>query len=160
MGTRLLAALKQLVATADPTVPTPVAGMEYFNSTSNAKKVYNGSGWVYANEFVLPFTIGGTLSVGVTGRKQRITNHSGSPWLIVGADLHIDTAPVGGIGATIQVNVNGASAVALTVGSGSNDATASPNYAIANGDYMDVDVTGVGPTTPGADATLTLSVVS
>jgi hypothetical protein len=156
-----LAAIRQLVRSADPTTPTPSAGDEYFNSTTNTKKVHNGTGWIYANEFVLPFSIQGALSVGVTGRKQRIYNRTGSPWTIVGVQLWVNTAPVGAT-ATLQVNKNGASAFTISVattvqGSSSPSAT---NIAVADGDYLDVDVTAVGSTTPGSDATLTLSVVS
>jgi hypothetical protein len=160
MARKHLAPIQHLVSLADPTIPTPSAGDEYFNSTYNIKKVYNGAAWTFANEFILPFTIGGTLSVGVTGRKQRVTNHSGSPWLVVTADLHIDTGPLGGSGSTLQVNSNGSIAFSVTVASGSNDATSSPNFMINNGDYLDVDVTVVGSTVAGADATLTLSIVS
>jgi hypothetical protein len=155
-----LSAITHLVSGSDPTNPSPSSGTEYFNSTYNVKKVHNGTTWLFANEFILPFTIGGTLSVGVTGRKQRVTNHSGSPWLVLAADLHIDTGPLGGSGSTIQVNLNGSTAFSVTVASGNNDATSSPNFVISNGDYLDVDVTVVGSTVAGADATLTLSIVS
>lgn len=156
---KLLTALVQLVSAADPTIPSPTAGTEYFNSTSNTKKVYNGTAWIYANEFVQPFTIGGALSVGVTGRKQRIYNRSGSPWLIVSADLYINTAPTGA-SATLQVNKNGASAFTISVTTGTNVASTTPNVTVANGDYLDVDVTAIGSTVAGSDATLTLSIVS
>lgn len=159
MARRFLAPLRQYVGTADPTTPTPGAGDEYYNSTTATKKVYNGSNWLYANEFIQPFTIGGALTVGITGRKQRIYNRSGSPWLIVGADLYIDTAPTGA-SATLQVNKNGSSAFTLSVTSGTQTANSAPNVTVATGDYLDVDVTAVGSTVAGSDASLTLSIVS
>lgn len=107
----------------------------------------------------LPFTIGGTLSVGVTGRKQRVYNRSGAPWFIVGANLFINTAPVGS-SATLQVNRNGSSAFPISCGTTVQNATSVPNIVVADGDYLDVDVTAIGSTTAGADATLTLSIAS
>lgn len=153
-----LSAVVHLVSGSDPTNPTPEAGMEYFNSTNSIKRVHNGTSWLYANEFALPFTIQGTLSVGVTGRKQRLYNRSGSPWYIIGADLYLNTGAAGGIGTTFQVNRNGSSAFAVSVTG--QTATGTPNYVVNSGDYLDVDVTGVGSTTAGADATLTLSIAS
>lgn len=154
-------ALSHLVSTADPTNPAPTAGTEYFNSTNSLKRIHNGSAWLYGNEFILPFTIGGTLSVGVTGRKQRIKNRSGSPWVIVGANLFLNTAPVGS-SATLQVNKNGTSAFTISVATTvqeSNTPSVS-NVVVNDGDYLDVDVTAVGSTTAGADATLTLALAS
>jgi hypothetical protein len=135
--------------------------MEYFNSTLVVKKVHNGTTWLFANEFALPFTIGGTLSVGVTGRKQRIRNRSGSPWVIVGANLFVNTAPVGS-SATLQVNKNGSSAFTISVATTVQESNTPSvtNVVVNDGDYLDVDVTAVGSTTPGADATLTLSIAS
>lgn len=159
MARLFLAPLRHLVGSADPTTPTPGAGDEYFNSTTATKKVHNGTAWLYSNEFALPFQIGGPLSVGVTGRKQRLYNRSGSPWLIIGADLFIDTAPVGA-SATLQVNKNGSSAFTVSVTTGNQEANSVPNVVVNNGDYLDVDVTAVGSTTAGADATLTLCIAS
>ena len=156
---RILSAFQHLVSSSDPTNPTPTAGAEYFNSANAVKKVYSGSAWLYANEFSMPFTLQGLLAVGVTGRRQRVYNRSGSPWLIVGADLYLATAPTGA-GATLQVNKNGASAFTISVAATVQTANSSPAVAVANGDYLDVDVTAVGSTIPGADATLTLSIVS
>lgn len=159
MATRLLAALRHLVATADPTIPTPQSGMEYFNSTTSVKRVHNGTAWLYANEFAVPFTIQGVLSVGVTGRKQRIYNRSGSPWVLVGLNLYINTGPVGA-DASLQVNKNGSSAATITVTGGTNNANTSPALTIADGDFLDFDITAVGSTVAGSDATLTLCLAS
>lgn len=161
MASRLLSALRHLVATADPTTPTPVAGMEYYNSTLNVSKIYNGSAWIYKNEFALPFQIGGALTVGVTGRKQRIKNRSGSPWVIIGANLYLNTAPVGS-SATLQVNKNGASAFTISVATTVNESNtpSATNIVVNDGDYLDVDVTAIGSTTAGSDATLTLCFAS
>lgn len=156
-----LSALVHLVSASDPTNPTPEAGMEYFNTTTATKKVHNGSAWLYANEFVIPFTIGGALTVGVTGRKQRIKNRSGSPWVIVGVNLYLNTAPVGS-SATLQVNKNGSSAFTISVATTVNESNtpSSTNVVVADGDYLDVDVTAIGSTTAGSDATLTLNFAS
>jgi hypothetical protein len=153
---KFLTALQQIVLGSDP---TGVQGLEYFNSTSNTKRIYNGTTWLYSNEFVQIFSVGGALTVGVTGRKQRLYNRTGSPWVIVGADLYINTAPTGA-SATLQVNKNGASAFTISVTTGTNTANSTPSVTVANGDYLDVDVTAVGSTVAGSDATLTLSIVS
>lgn len=159
MARRFLAAIRHLVATADPTSPTPGAGDEYFNSTSNVKRVHNGTNWLYSNEFSQVFSVQGTAAVGVTGRKQRLYNRSGSPWLVVGLNLYIATAPTGAdvIG---QLNKNGSSAAVITVTATTNNANTSPGVVVNDGDYLDFDFTQVGSTVAGADATLSLSVAS
>jgi hypothetical protein len=160
MARKNLAPIQHLVSAADPAIPTPSAGDEYFNSGSSIKRVHNGTAWLNSNEFVQVFSIQGTLSVGVTGRKQRIYNRSGSPWLVVGAQLYIDTAPTGTV-VTLQVNKNGSLGFPLSVSAaGSHVGNSSPNLIVADGDYLDVDVTAVGSTVPGADATLTLAIAS
>lgn len=161
MPRKFLAAIRHLTAATDPTVPTPAIGDTYWNSANSAMRVHNGTAWLYANEFALPFTIGGTLAVGVTGRKQRVYNRSGSPWLIMGVQLWVNTAPVGA-SATLQLNKNGSSAFTISVATtvqASNSPSAT-NITVADGDYIDVDVTAIGSTTPGADATLTLAIAS
>lgn len=156
MARRFLAPINHWVGAADPTTPTPTVGDEYFNSALGVSKIYNGTNWLFKNEFAIPFTIGGTLSVGVTGRKQRIRNRSGSTWLVLGANLYIATAPVGS-SATLQVNVNGSSSFSISCATTVNEANTTPGVTINDGDYVDVDVTAVGSTTAGADATLTLN---
>jgi len=156
---RFLTAIRHLVSTADPSTPTPSAGDEYFNSTTGAKKIHNGTAWVWSSVFIQPFTIQGALTVGITGRKQRLYNRSGSPWTIVGADLYIATAPTGS-GVTVQVNKNGASLFTLSVAAAGNAANSAPNAVVANGDYLDLDVTAIGSTVAGSDLSFTLSIIS
>lgn len=152
-----LSLITHLTATADPSGGT--AGSEYFNTTSVLKRVHNGTAWLYANEFAIPFTIQGVLSVGVTGRKQRVYNRSGSPWLVVGLNLYINTGPVGA-DASVQVNKNGSSAATITVTAGTNNANTSPALVVADGDFLDFDITAVGTTVAGSDATLTVCLAS
>lgn len=156
-----LSALQHLVASSDPTNPSPDTGMEYYNNVTFTKKVHNGTVWLYANEFAIPFTIGGALTVGATGRKQRIRNRSGSPWVIIGVNLYLDTAPVGS-SATLQVNKNGSSAFTISVATTVNESNtpSASNVVVNDGDYLDVDVTAIGSTTAGSDATLTLNFAS
>lgn len=159
MARRYLAPIQHMVGASDPTTPTPAAGDEYFNSTAGVKRYYNGTAWVYSNAFPLVFSVQGTLSVGATGRKQRIYNRTGSPWALTGINLYINTAPTGA-GATVQINKNGASWQSITVSAGANNANSSPGSSVADGDYLDVDFTAVGSTVAGADATLTLGFAS
>jgi hypothetical protein len=135
------------------------AGDVYFNSTLAIAKIYNGTTWGPLNEFALPFSINGALTVGVTGRKQRIYNRSTSAWVVVGADLYINTGPTGSA-ATIQLNKNGASAFTLSVAAGGTEANSAPNTIINVGDYIDFDVSAVGSTVAGSDLTLTLVIAS
>jgi hypothetical protein len=159
MARQFLAAIRHLVRSADPAIPTPGAGDEYLNSTSNVKRYYNGSSWEYSNEFAGTFNIQGPLAVGITGRKQRLYNRSGSTWYLIAANLYVDTAPVGS-NATLIVNKNGSAVITTLVLSGTNVGTANPTVTVSDGDYLDVDVTTVGSTVAGADATLTLSFAS
>lgn len=159
MARRFLAPIRHLVGAADPTTPTAAAGDEYLNSSAGVKKYYNGTAWVYSNVFPAIFSVQGTLAVGITGRKQRVYNRSGSPWNLIGMNLYITTGPTGA-GATIQVNKNGSSWQTLTVAAGANNANSNPGSSVADADYIDVDFTAVGSTVAGADATLTLNFAS
>lgn len=159
MARQYLAAIRHLVRSADPTIPTPGTGDEYFNSTSATKKLYNGSAWLYSNEFIQVFSIQGALAVGVTGRKQRIYNRSGSPWLLVGLNMYLGTASTGA-DVSAQVNKNGTSFATITVTATTNNANTAPGSVVSDGDYLDVDVTAVGSGVAGADATLTFNFAS
>lgn len=137
---------------ADPA--SGVAGDAYFNTTSNTVRVHNGTGWRNASKNVLAFTFVGTLSV--KAGVLRIYNDSGMPWIIEAARAYVNTAPTGA-SAIFTVKENGTSAFTLTVAAAGNTATATPATVIESGNYLTVDVTQIGSTVAGADATIVLT---
>jgi len=152
---KFLAAIDHLTATADP--GTGSVGEVYFNTTNGLLRIHNGTSWTYANEWIIPFAFNGTLQVR-TG-ALRIYNDTGSPWVIVGARAYVNTAPTGAA-AVFTVKENGASAFTLTVAAAGNTVTATPGTVIESGNYITVDVTQIGSTVAGADATVVLTVAS
>lgn len=76
----------------------------------------------------------------------------------------VGTAPTGS-GITVDVKKNGATiftnqAARPTIAAGTNTATATPNVtALSAGDYLTVDIVGVGTTNPGADLTVSVRIL-
>jgi hypothetical protein len=150
--------MKFLMPSALPTLSadpgTGNTGDRYFNTTDGVQRIYNGTAWTYANEIVIPFTFQGTLAV--TTGVLRIYNNSSSAWVIYRSDVYIATAPVGA-SAVFGIRKNGAAAsIALTATTTVNAANSTTKLTVAVGDYLTIDISGVGSTTAGANAQLVL----
>jgi hypothetical protein len=138
--------------TADPAGGN--AGDRYFNTTDGVQRIYNGTAWTYANEIIIPFTFQGTLAV--TTGIFRIYNNSSSAWIIYRSDVYIATAPVGA-SAVFGIRKNGAAAaITLTAATTVNAANSTTKLTVAVGDYLTIDISGVGSTTAGANAQIVL----
>jgi len=150
--------MKFLSPTSLPTIASDPAsgntGDRYFNTTDNVQRIYNGSSWTYANEIIIPYTFQGNLAV--TTGVLRIYNNSSSAWVIYRSDVYIATAPVGA-SAVFGIRKNGAAAaITLTAATTVNAANSTTKLTVAVGDYLTVDISGVGSTTAGANAQLVL----
>jgi hypothetical protein len=137
--------------------PTGSAGETYFHTGEALIRHHNGVAWGYDNEWTIPFAFSGTLAVR-TG-VMRVYNDSGTSWRITAARAFINTAPTGA-SAIFTVRENGVSAFTLTVAAAGNTITATPGTVIEVGNYITVDVTQIGSTVAGADATVVLTIAS
>lgn len=153
---KFLSPIDVVTATADPGSGT--VGEMYFNTTDNVLRVHNGTAWTYADDFIIPYTYQGNLAI--TTGVLRLYNNSGSPWIIFRSDVYVATAPTGAA-AVFGIRKNGAAAsITLTVAAGTNAANSATKLTVASGDYLTVDISGVGSTVAGANAQLVLAVAS
>lgn len=102
---------------------------------------------------ILPYTAQGTLVV--AAGVSRIYNDGDADWTINHARASLDTAPTGS-SAVFTVKVDGTAAFTITVPISAFTGTVDPAVTVPVGSYLTVDVTQVGSTTPGADATVVL----
>jgi len=107
---------------------------------------------------IMPFSIGGTLTVG-TG-KHRLYNDTGASLLIRSVRASVGTAPTG---ASLIVDVNRNGTTIFTTQAGRPTIAAAANTArvtgmdvtaLADGDYLTIDVDQIGAGSAGADLTV------
>lgn len=115
---------------------------------------WSGSPILLRTTQVATFSSTGTLATKTGGTRY----YYEQPTTIQQVRASVGTAP-GGASIIIDVRKNGASIFSLspkpTIISGANTATATPDTAsLTAGDYLTVDITQVGLTTPGADLTV------
>lgn len=67
-------------------------------------------------------------------------------------------SPASGSPVIVTVNVNGVLAGTVTVAAGDYTATTTLSHALAPGDYLTVDITSVGSTSPGTDLTVSATI--
>lgn len=132
---------------SSPIVPTPTT------STQAANKSYV-DGQVVANASrITTFTISGTLATGFGQTKFMFPRAA----TILSVRAVVGTAPVGS-SVIIDLNINGTTAFTtqanrptIAAASMSSSKVTPDNTAIADGDYLTVDVDQIGSTTAGAD---------
>lgn len=131
---------------------------EWTDQSDTALAWVEPDGRVRAPNLGHTFVIERAGSLGVSAGKSRRYNDTGVPLTIRAVRASVGTAPVGGP-VVVDINRNGASIFTAQVNQPSivagavtsGKVTAIGNAALADGDYLTVDVDAVGSTTPGAD---------
>ncbi|WP_344580485.1 hypothetical protein [Nonomuraea roseoviolacea] len=111
---------------------------------------------------VLPFSITGTVAVGVG--TFRLYNDSGQAWTIVAVRATVGTAPTGSA-LIVDVNKNGvtvfgtqANRPSIAAGSNTAKSTGMSVTTVADGEYLTVDVDSVGSTVAGSNLVVQVTV--
>jgi len=130
----LLGSVPQFTMAADPTSPLQVATKQYVDSRPGG--VIPDVRFLIQGNAVVANKVAQVL-IGFGGTFTRLR-----AWA--------DTAPAGS-GLSIRINKNGVSVATLSIAAGTNSASTAVSIAVAAGDRISLDITGVGSTTPGGN---------